>query len=413
MNNYVLFSVVGTTDPIRDGYDGPLLHIIRHYKPRKVYLFFSEEMFKKKEEIVSALEQFNIEQNIIKSDIVDAHNYDLYMIYFADILYEIQKENPKSEILINISSGTPQMTSTLAIEAITLDLKLKAIQVSSPIASSNKDVAHGGNILDNYDDLMENGAYITTNRCIEPDLLTFRKKIIDTDILTLINSFEYRAAFDKIKKSDYLYNENVINLIEYAMYKQNDDNKYLKMDWNNSFNFTKYVPANRIANYYCILQNKSTVGELSYFTLLTKPLTEEIAKEYLGNFSEEDAEKILKEYYKKENKEYLPLTYKDGTLEKTGYNLKQLIVLMYGMEKDPSIIKKFEVIDQEITNNNIRNKLAHQLYREKDINSKEILKVLKKLIIKVFDNELNLKSLQEYEQINNKIRKLIEGDITR
>ncbi len=43
MNEVILFSGVGDTDPYRDGYDGALTHIVRYYKPKKVYLYFSEE----------------------------------------------------------------------------------------------------------------------------------------------------------------------------------------------------------------------------------------------------------------------------------------------------------------------------------------------------------------------------------
>ena len=44
LNNTVLFSAIGATDPVRDNFDGPMLHIARHYRPKKVYLYFSEEM---------------------------------------------------------------------------------------------------------------------------------------------------------------------------------------------------------------------------------------------------------------------------------------------------------------------------------------------------------------------------------
>lgn len=36
---YVLFSPVGTSDPIRGYKDGPMLHIARVYRPYKIYIF--------------------------------------------------------------------------------------------------------------------------------------------------------------------------------------------------------------------------------------------------------------------------------------------------------------------------------------------------------------------------------------
>lgn len=40
----VLFSPIGSTDPIRGGHDGAMLHICRYYQPDKVYLFLTGEM---------------------------------------------------------------------------------------------------------------------------------------------------------------------------------------------------------------------------------------------------------------------------------------------------------------------------------------------------------------------------------
>ena len=40
----ILYSAIGTTDPIRGCYDGAMLHIIRHYKPDMAVLFISKEM---------------------------------------------------------------------------------------------------------------------------------------------------------------------------------------------------------------------------------------------------------------------------------------------------------------------------------------------------------------------------------
>lgn len=38
----ILISAVGTTDPVRGYRDGPMLHIMRNYKPDKVLLFLDK-----------------------------------------------------------------------------------------------------------------------------------------------------------------------------------------------------------------------------------------------------------------------------------------------------------------------------------------------------------------------------------
>ena len=45
-NDLVLFSPVGTTDPITNCRDGALLHICRAYRPREVWLYLSDEMLR-------------------------------------------------------------------------------------------------------------------------------------------------------------------------------------------------------------------------------------------------------------------------------------------------------------------------------------------------------------------------------
>lgn len=40
----VLISFIGGSDPVRDDFDGPMLHIVRHYQPNYVYLLLTEIM---------------------------------------------------------------------------------------------------------------------------------------------------------------------------------------------------------------------------------------------------------------------------------------------------------------------------------------------------------------------------------
>ena len=40
----VLLSPLGKTDPVRESFDGPMLHIVRHLRPSKVYLFMTKEI---------------------------------------------------------------------------------------------------------------------------------------------------------------------------------------------------------------------------------------------------------------------------------------------------------------------------------------------------------------------------------
>ena len=39
----LLFTCMGTSDPVRGYHDGPMLHIIRHYRPELICVFLSGE----------------------------------------------------------------------------------------------------------------------------------------------------------------------------------------------------------------------------------------------------------------------------------------------------------------------------------------------------------------------------------
>ena len=44
MAKRILFSPIGSTDPIKYFHDGSMLHICRHYKPDTVILYMSKEI---------------------------------------------------------------------------------------------------------------------------------------------------------------------------------------------------------------------------------------------------------------------------------------------------------------------------------------------------------------------------------
>ena len=180
MSNLILFSCVGKSDPVRDMFDGPLLHIVRHYRPGKVYLYYTKEVADSRENIVKSLEPFNVQIDEVFSSIEDAHDFDIYIKDFSDIIARINDENDGCELLLNVSSGTPQMISTLCMEVVTSKFKLKPVQVSTPSKSSNAGKSFGGELCDNFDDPMVCGQDTYPNRCIEPDIFSFRNECFPT-----------------------------------------------------------------------------------------------------------------------------------------------------------------------------------------------------------------------------------------
>lgn len=143
----VLFSPIGSTDPISNMRDGGMLHICRIYKPDKVYLYMSKEMLKysrlddryrKSVEKLGNFINHSFEIEIIEDeDMVDVQLFDKFVNKFENMIKKIRIENDVDEMLVNISSGTPAMKSALQIIAM-LGKSITAIQVKTPVKSSNK-----------------------------------------------------------------------------------------------------------------------------------------------------------------------------------------------------------------------------------------------------------------------------------
>lgn len=146
---YVLFSPVSGADPAspsRDGtcyYDGPMLNIARTYQPIKVYLYFTET-FRANEEadhrytemLKHVCGHLKDEDIILKSPSEDTASsialFDTLAFDFSAILHEIHAAYDECTILLNLSSGTPQMQAALYLLAPSMGFSVSGVQVDAP-----------------------------------------------------------------------------------------------------------------------------------------------------------------------------------------------------------------------------------------------------------------------------------------
>ena len=119
----VLFSPVSDRDPcsadrtFRNVYrDGALLHIVRHYRPHKVYLFLTKRFqnFEAKDQrytkmLKHVMPEVEIQFLYCPEEIQNVALFDQFDTPFAEYLQTIHQENPEDQLLVNVSSGTPQM----------------------------------------------------------------------------------------------------------------------------------------------------------------------------------------------------------------------------------------------------------------------------------------------------------------
>lgn len=221
----ILYTPVGDTDPIRGCYDGGMLHIVRHYNPDMAILVLSKDMEQKEasdSRFSKALKHVKADLDIklIYTGLEDVHRIDTLQP-FVDHFYEMLSEYPDAEILINLSSSTPQMKLIMSYLSVEHDAG-RGIQVDSPQGGSNRSEPAVNDdedieivIENNFDDQED-----TENRCHEPQMGYIKRNNLKQSLHTLINSYKYKEAislYEHYKKTftDELDND-ILALLEHG-----------------------------------------------------------------------------------------------------------------------------------------------------------------------------------------------------
>ena len=203
----ILISAVGTTDPISNNRDAALLHIARTYRPEQIILVYSEEMLVKKglvEKALYSIEGYHpkvvIESIILKND----------EVYLFDKMYEVMGQiiekysGTDHQLILNLSSGTPQIISALfALNRIN-DYNTQAIQVATPNKSANRKYVPLSSEDEQrlFDDNMDNQKDYE-NRTIKDEAEKFSHSLLKRHLRSLLTSYDYQAAEKIISQKQY------------------------------------------------------------------------------------------------------------------------------------------------------------------------------------------------------------------
>jgi CRISPR-associated protein, csm6 family len=203
----ILISAVGTTGPISNNHDAALLHIARNYRPDKIVLVYSQEMLVKQDLINKVLLSIEGYNPIIEIDSTILNNDEVFLF---DKMYEVmglivQKyTNDDDEIILNLSSGTPQIISALfALNRIN-DYNTQAIQVATPKKGANREYKPLTNteinalIVENQDNSLD-----FVDRSIKDKSEKFTQALVKRHLRSLIASFDYQAAEAIINRKEY------------------------------------------------------------------------------------------------------------------------------------------------------------------------------------------------------------------
>lgn len=204
----VLFSPIGTADPLTQLGDGPMLHIVRHYEPDLIVLFLSPKMneyeagdqrYTRAIELLSARQQRGAgpEVRLVRSGTTEVYKFDIYIAEFEKLFSEIGKTNGGDAILANVSSGTPAMEEALVALGAFGRLNLTLLQVTTPRKGPNekfdREDPHGYDLelLWECNPDNEDGAGC---RILEVKSPNFGDRLLLENIRSLIARYDYAAA---------------------------------------------------------------------------------------------------------------------------------------------------------------------------------------------------------------------------
>lgn len=301
----ILFSPLGNTDPITGYRDGACLHILRYYRPAGVALFYTQEMRQKEVEakqgqwyqtaIRKLADQLQCSFPILKeydSDIINAHRMDTLFTVLPQAVNDFHEAYPEALVLLNISSGTPQIKTILSMLSVEYPW-CKAIQVAAPKNEKTGKVTHEKHVENNEDydidtlfetDLdNEPGA---PNRCSEPPLETIRFFREKNQLESLIREYEYAGAY-ALSMQTMRMSLTIRKLLEHAKYRQNLDLPRAKKVLN-TYRGKRLFPFNdspdekqKLCDYALLMQINQKKGQLADFVVKIVPFLYEVLLHYV------------------------------------------------------------------------------------------------------------------------------------
>ena len=389
----ILISAVGTTDPISNNRDAALLHIARTYRPEKIVLVYSEEMLIKQELIEQAIfsiEDYHpnvtIESTILKND----------EVYLFDKMYEVMGQivekysGTDHQLILNLSSGTPQIISALFALNRIKDYNTQAIQVATPNKSANRQYvplsSEGEQKLFNEN---EDNQKDYEDRTIKDEAEKFNQSLIKRHLRNLIASYDYLAAEELVTKKEYnnLLSKKKLSFLRATL---NDFVKVFKTQaiLKDIQDYPLTDVEKKALNYFLMIEVLKERGQVADVLIKSKSyvefiIEEKIKKDYPDLIKYDGALPKLNEEYKdfEDILDFIDLEFKKAKGIKdekeriyspqSTLNLLSYENILSYYQVSPELLKSIKLINSL---NGERNKVAHGLSEidSKLVNSKKL-----------------------------------------
>ena len=409
----ILISAVGDTDPIRNFHDGPLLHIVRVYRPEKIVLVHSERSLTKHDKLVKALKSI---KDYSPEIIQDGGVLPDAQVAIFDEMYDtvssiVKKYISDDEIILNISSATPQIISAMfAVNRIS-DFNVTAVQVVTPQHKSNEGLRHDNQ--EDIDTLIETNLDNQSdyeNRTLEDTGMKFSQDLTKRNLKALIDNYDYQGALELLKKQKSFSN---IKELRKKLTEISDTIKIQGMP-------DKIVKAKLLSNQaksalnsYLNIDRNHKQGNIAEVLIRVKSLVEFILENYLNNHFldvityKEDGKPFLNaSKYPEILKKFQEDAKMRGKKYHSGYlSLPAYIGILKFFEPNHDLLKHIYKI-QEI--NQVRNQVAHSLQAFDRENLTKVSSAVfesKQILLASFDIDNHWFSF--YEDLNQEIKKLL------
>ena len=384
----VLISAVGDTDPIRNFHDGALVHIARKYRPDKIIIVFSERTISKKDDIEKVIRSIDSEylpEIVYHEPIIlnnEVHIFDTMYDQFESIIQQYYTKD--DELLLNLSSATPQVKAALFIINRLSEINVKAIQVPTPVNDSNENVPH-----DNVEDI---DILIDTN---EDNVEDFVDRTLEDESEKFLHALMKKTLRDFIKKYDYKASLEIANqLPDFPGLKdcrkrlQDIVNSLDRQDVPQVLQKKKWSEEQKkVLNAYLTIDLQKERGNYSECLIRIKNLTEFILEDYIEN----RYPGFLDNYVSESEKYYLGIwDYSKILKEKHEWN-------------------QFKKIKPVISMNSTRNTVAHKLDPLDSEELKQLGPVLKALKVLIKEQyQLTEKDFNFYKDFNKELLELLK-----
>ena len=295
----ILFSCLGSTDPVRGEHDGPMLHIARHYRPDKILWYLTKEMQMINEKdhryelAIDCLKKQcpGYEPEILPpcySSQEDVSDFDGFYDAFYEELLNLSRRYPNAEILVNLSSGTPQMKVTLALLSSTLQFPIRAIQVKNfEKRSGTSERTTSKNYELEYElELNEDAEPGAPCRCSEPQLMLIQRNKRRAQVDSLLQHYDYAALLDMRETLP----ETVMPLIQHlanrcvynpAAYMQAKGIREIELYPAGAPNAASYPVYRELSEYTLVLKLMQCTGRYTDLVIRLNPLIIRLQKSWL------------------------------------------------------------------------------------------------------------------------------------